>query len=652
MVLAVFASSASAADTVEIRGPVYNGTDLADIGSVSMNANTFAAFFYDIDEGTFTESLSILGDAENTIPEGQLVYTTQIQNVDFEYEDGFKSVTSYPVLGFFAEAFIPLETTSPDKLAKLVLDDDEKYTLRTGEILDIGEGYSLEAKQVDVDGNKVWLEFSKDGEFIDDEIIDVSAGGNDWVVDLDDIEDEDDVIVMRVHVNQVFQGAVDSIAQIEGLWLIDYENAFTIESDDEFGELEVTAIGTDSLTLKNKDDISLTKDDTEPIAEGLSILVADDNDAFRFYVFKEFTEPGTYEIRGTVVDNNGTTAWDWNSTTFAGFFYDIDDDVGTETLEVTGSAGETVEITEANLVYTTTIQNVDFAYEDGFKSVTSYPVLGFFAEAFIPLETTSPDKLAKLILDDDTKYTLRTGEILDIGEGYSLEAKQVDVDGNKVWLEFSKDGEFIDDEIIDVSAGGNDWVVDLDDIEDEDDVIVMRVHVNQVFQGAVDSIAQIEGLWLIDYENAMTIESDDEFDELEVTAIGTNSLTLKNKDDISLNKDDDEVIAGGMSFKMANNDGAFVRFYPYVEVTIEGGEEVADDEEEPEEPVTPVDDTNVTEPVDTEPVDTNVTEPVEDTEPVNDTTGEEEPVEDTPGFEAIFAITGLLAVVYLIRRND
>ncbi|QCR15271.1 S-layer protein domain-containing protein, partial [Methanosarcina mazei] len=102
-------------------------------------------------------------------------------------------------------------------LAKLVLDSDDKYTIRTGEQLDLGEGYAIEAKQVDVDGEKVWLEFTKDGEFVDDEIISVVSGSdNTWEVELDDIQDEDDVVVLRVHVNQVFQGAVDSIAQIEG----------------------------------------------------------------------------------------------------------------------------------------------------------------------------------------------------------------------------------------------------------------------------------------------------------------------------------------------------------------------------------------------------------------------------------------------------
>ncbi len=30
-------------------------------------------------------------------------------------------------------------------------------------------------------------------------------------------------------------------------------------------------------------------------------------------------------------------------------------------------------------------------------------------------------------------------EKLDLGQGYAIEAKQVDVDGKKVWLAFSKD---------------------------------------------------------------------------------------------------------------------------------------------------------------------------------------------------------------------
>ena len=80
------------------------------------------------------------------------------------------------------------------------------------------------------------------------------------LVELDDIQDEDDVAVLKVHVNQVFQGAVDSIAQIEGLWLIDYANAMKIESDDEFGKLNNVAINGPTLTISNEDTFTLTRD--------------------------------------------------------------------------------------------------------------------------------------------------------------------------------------------------------------------------------------------------------------------------------------------------------------------------------------------------------------------------------------------------------
>ncbi len=78
---------------------------------------------------------------------------------------------TYPVLGFFAEKYVPLKSNDASKLAKLVLDSKDKYTLKTGEKLDLGSGYSLQAKQVDVDGKKVWLELDKDGQYVDDQIV-------------------------------------------------------------------------------------------------------------------------------------------------------------------------------------------------------------------------------------------------------------------------------------------------------------------------------------------------------------------------------------------------------------------------------------------------------------------------------------------------
>jgi len=313
MLLTVFASAASAADSVEIRGPVFNGSNIDDIvgDGVTIDATQFAAFYYDIDDNVTTETLSIKnvsGNSGNVIGEGGIVYSTTIQKVDYEYEKPSLGWDNYSLLGFFADKYIPLKSNSADKLAKLVLDSDDKYTVRTGETLDLGEGYSLQAKQVDVDGEKVWLEFDKDGEYVDDEIIDVGTGDSTWDVELDDIQDEDDVVVLKVHVNQVFQGAVDSIAQIEGIWLIDYANAIKIESDDEFGELDDVSIQGDTLKISNSDTFTLTRDSDQEIAEGMSFKIADTSASdLRYYPFVERTAGNeTTNVTGPSVGGNVT----------------------------------------------------------------------------------------------------------------------------------------------------------------------------------------------------------------------------------------------------------------------------------------------------------------------------------------------------------
>ena len=672
MLLTVFASAASA-DVAGIRGPVFNGSNIDNIidtqgdgNALIIDATEFAAFYYDINDNVTTETLSIEdveGTEGNVIGENGLVYTTTIQQVAYEFENAAAGWDNYSLIGFFAEKYIPLNENSADKLAKLVLDSDDKYTIRTGETLDLGQGYTLEAKQVDVDGEKVWLQFNKDGQYVDDEIVSVNtaAGGN-WNVELDDILGEDDVVVLKVHVNQVFQGAVDSIAQIEGLWLIDYANAMEIKSDDEFGELNNVQINGPTLTISNDDTFTLTRDSFDEIYNTLGFQVADTpTNELRFYPIKEITEQGIFEVRGQVANGPGNFVWD--ASNFAGFFYDLNDDVSTETLSVEGISGNVIP--EGGLTYNTTIKNVDYEFFAPNATWDQYPVLGFFAEKYIPLNENSADKLAKLVMDSDDKYTIRTGETLDLGDGYTLEAKQVDVDGEKVWLQFNKDGQYVDDEIVSVNtaAGGN-WNVELDDILGEDDVVVLKVHVNQVFQGAVDSIAQIEGLWLIDYGNAIEIKSDDEFGDLNNVQINGPTLTIDNDDTFTLTRDSDLEIGGiannTMFFKVADTSASELRYYPFVEKTI--GEGNLTNETKTNETVTPVEgnvtapEGNVTTPEGnvTESTEGNVTtegttEATGET-PANNTTGEGG--NGAPGFGVVFGVVGLIAVVYLVRRSN
>lgn len=165
----------------------------------------------------------------------------------------------YLVIDLFGENYVPLLANNDpiwqshvNKLAKLVLDSNETYTLKDGEKLDLGQGYSLEVKQIDIDNEKVWLEFTKDGQHIADQKVSVNAAENKtWNVTFDNAQGENDIVVMKVYVNNLFVGVENCIVWIDGIWLIDYANAKTLNIGDKFGEftLEKIISGADASNL-------------------------------------------------------------------------------------------------------------------------------------------------------------------------------------------------------------------------------------------------------------------------------------------------------------------------------------------------------------------------------------------------------------------
>ena len=188
--------------------------------------------------------------------------------VGINYECGSWSNEQYPVIDLFGDEYVPLLANHDDireahvnKLAGLVLDSNETYTLEKGEKLDLGRGYALEVRQItdNIDSGKVWLEFTRDRQYVADQNISVDSENNKtWTVVLDNVQGENDIVVMKVHVRQLFVGTEKSIVWINGIWLIDYANARTLNIGDEFGEftLEEIISGVDesnpgSLVFKN-----------------------------------------------------------------------------------------------------------------------------------------------------------------------------------------------------------------------------------------------------------------------------------------------------------------------------------------------------------------------------------------------------------------
>ena len=106
----------------------------------------------------------------------------------------------------------------------------------------------------------------------------------------------------------------------------------------------------------------------------------------------------------------------------------------------------------------------------------------------------------------------------------------------KVWLEFTKDGQHIADQIISTKPDSNrTWTVALDNVQGENNIVVMKVHINNLFTGAMDNIVRIDGLWLIDYANARTIKVGDNIRKIppyDGVYVNANHETIKVEDKI------------------------------------------------------------------------------------------------------------------------
>ena len=333
----------------------------------------------------------------------------------------------------------------------MLLDSKEPHYLKDGEKLDLGNGYALEAKQINIYKREAWLELTRDGQHVADKIVSSLTDDNStWIIALDNVQGENNITVMRVHVNDIGGSVENNIVEhssvnIDGIWLTDYANAITLKIGDEMG----------GSTLKKI-------------------------------------------VSGSNISNQGSLIFE-------------------------NSAGSPV-----------TCNIVSNNYKcDGWSS--QYPLISLFGETYVPLLANNDpiwkcrvDKLAKLVLDSSDKHIMKTGDNLDLGQGYSIQIKEIDVPGKRVWIEFDKLGQYVDDYIIINEPGYNIWTCSLDKVQDEKEISVLKVYVKDVYQEGSDSIVQINGIWLIDYQNARTLKIGDGIGDytLERITSGTNSSNL------------------------------------------------------------------------------------------------------------------------------
>ncbi|MDP3105023.1 MAG: S-layer protein domain-containing protein [Candidatus Methanoperedens sp.] len=408
---------------------------------------------------------------------------------------------------------------------------------------------------------------------------------------------------------------------------------------------------------------TLSSDSTIDVFGNVKLRVADDEAVLRYYPFVMRTEPGTYEVRGSVAGNDTSN---WNSTTFAGFFYDIDDNLGTETLTITAGPGPDYRsVGKSNITYNTTGQKkmlkvVDAKYNDSGTEAAAkgleqfdkmadtsgyYTIIGWMAEKYVAIKK-QPNKLSKLMVEHGTssaeKKTLTVGETWEIGGGYTLTANSIDAKASprQVWLTLSKDGVKKDDKV--VTSGGADSQPIYTYVEKslcgETDVPIFVTYVDSVFAGATTDMVQFRYTWLIN-PTCTEVKSSDTFGIMKVTSTSGKLELTNSESTTTLSSDSTIDVFGNVKLRVADDSDA-LRYYPFVEYVIEG------------EGVTPTGTPTAT--VVGTPTNVTVTTPtVTETIAAQPVTATPTPTKtkEEPGFEAVFAIAGLLAVAFLVLRQ-
>ena len=572
--------------SIEIRGQVATG-------DFEWTAQNFAGFYYDPDNDVGTEVLTAAlrdGRLSGSQPFG-LYYQTIAQLEDFAFQDW----GSYKAMGFLGEKYFAgyVESDSENgylfgeksalargQLLKILADDDTETTITTDTHLQLEDGYELSIKSIDIDGNVVDLELSRDGNTVDSAKVSPSKDGatiaDQTYLYKKDIGELKDLVVIAVHFKNAFRGADQDLATVDGQWQLSEKPVYVTEGS-QFGKMTVQSVNDDAISMANQgEDITLSRNKDLSIMPGMGIKTAD-ADELRYYIYREITDPGIHEIRSTV-DTADYAAW--TAAEFAGFYYDLNKDIGTEMLAATITDGKLAD--PDGIRYATQATAADFKFEDW----GSYDLIGFLGEkcfagyidgsdsgkGYLFEKSSNKSALAKgqllkVLVDDNEEQTITSNTPLMLAEGYRLELKSVNPDDGRTFVELRKGDQLVDNDIVQPSK---------DDATLSDKtyfyrdpslgLVTIAVNFKNAFKGADQNLATIDGIWQIS-NSPIAVSRGTCFDKLTISDVTDRSIVMNNIDQtITLSRDKRASLAGDILIRTADSDS--LRYYIVKEVSI------------------------------------------------------------------------------------
>ncbi|CAG1005444.1 hypothetical protein METP3_03720 [Methanosarcinales archaeon] len=573
---------------------IWDGSKPDEFGlTYTWTPQSFSGFYYNAKDDVGTENITITmaSYSSRTIGTNKLVYSTSPQEVSFTHSAWGK----YEVIGFMADKYFAGYTSNTSStntrptttfagvsalaqggLHKVLIDDDTKQTIAVGGTLALRDGYVLKATDIDLNARTMLLSLLKDGSEVD--VLPLSAG--ETYVYTKTIGGVESLPLIMIRFDSVFSGQELQVAFIKGLFQIS-EDTTVVRAGDKFGNMEVDTVDLSGIQMTNSANIGLNKATTATVMGDLKIQVANNDSAVRFALTVD--RPSNLEVRSTVYKDGNPREWtpynfgmNIGDTSF-GFYYDLDEGVGSEKLTLTNPVSGR-SIPADGLEYSTAPQEVKFTY-NGFGK---YQAIGFMADRYFAgytsntltniitrpttdfdgISTIANGNLNKVLIDDDTKTTIAVGSTIALQEGYVLKATDIDLNARAMLLTLLKDGTEVD--VTPLSAG--ETYIYTKTIGGTENLPLIMVRFENVFSGQELQVAFLRGIFQIS-ENPTKIEVGNQFGSMEVTSVQSNIITMSNSGSIGLSKNTNNALMGNIKLKVADNDA--LRFYFAVDVTPE-----------------------------------------------------------------------------------
>lgn len=387
-----------------------------------------------------------------------------------------------------------------------------------------------------------------------------------------------------------------SITLNEGNTLVGYEPYGIIYETDtitlpgaakgmKYGNLTVISIDRAAgvVVMANKDHtIVLARNKKFELIPGIFLRTAD-NDTLRYYIYKEINTPGSYEIRSSVAVDSRT----WTPQDFAGFYYDIKKDLGTETIQTTITDGNMLREPDG-VIYQTTAQQKTFRFPDwGCYNIIGFNGKGYFAgyaldtssEEYSQLpwrmsideNSLASEQLEEILIDDNSRKIVKKGESIKLDEGYELVLQGVSEQG-RVYLELRKNGTVVDESFIAPSVDGatmfDKTYYYRRDVGSQSGLVTVAVYFIGTYKDEDLAAAKIGGIWQIS-DTPISVASGTQFGRMRVSSIDGwySSIAMDNKGNtIALDRDQNIELMPNLYIRTADNET--FRYYLYRMETI------------------------------------------------------------------------------------